>query len=93
MLNDIWNGLVNDIEGTKKWCDDPKGGMVEANTCLNDRILALIDRVDKLEGKFHTIHNFYEDLCVKFNNQQHTIYDMDKRISFYSLLQTHPFWP
>ena len=58
--------------------------MIEANTHLNNRISALIDRVDKLENKCHTFHNCYEDLCVQFNRQECTTYDMDKRISFYS---------
>ena len=84
MLNDVWNHLVNKVEATKKHCDDLEGSMVQANDRLNNRISALIERVDKLEGKFHTIHNCYEDPQVQFNKQQCTIYDMGKRISFYS---------
>ena len=84
MLNDIWNGLVNEVEAAKEHCDNLEGSMIQANDCLNNEISALIERVDKLEGKFCTIHNWYEDLWVKFNSQQHTIYSMDKRISFYS---------
>ena len=54
------------------------------NNHLNDGLSALLDRVDKLEGKFGTIHNCYKDLWVQFNKQQHTIYNMNKRISFCS---------
>ena len=84
MLNDMWNGLVNEIEATKKRYDDLEVSMVMTNNRLNDGLSALLDRVDKLEGKFHTIHNCYKDLHVMSNKQQHIIYDMDKQISFYS---------
>ena len=84
MLNNVWNSLVNKVKATKKCCDNLEGSMIQANNNLNDGVSALIERVDKLEGKFCTIHNCHEDLCVKFNDQQCTIYGMDKQISFYS---------
>ena len=84
MLNNVWNRLVNEVEATKKHYNDLEASMVMTNDQLNDGLSVLLDRVDKLEGQFHTIHNCYKDLHVQFNKQQHTIYNRDKRISFYS---------
>ena len=40
MLNDIWNGLVNDIEATKKCYEELEAAMTTMNDCLNDGISA-----------------------------------------------------
>ena len=84
MLNDVWNSLVSKVEATKKHYNDLEASMVTMSNHLNDGLLALLDQVNKLEDKFHNLHSCYEDLWVQFNKQQCTIYNMDKRISFYS---------
>ena len=84
MLNDVWNSLVNEVEATKKCYNNLEASMVTMSNCLNDGILALPNRVDKLEDKFHTIHNCFEGVQVTLNNQQHKMYNMDQQISFYS---------
>ena len=41
-------------------------------------------RVDKCEDKHHTLCNVMEDVWATVNRQQHQMYNMDKRISYYS---------
>ena len=84
MLNNIWNGLVNDIEATKKRYEELEAAMMMTNNCLNNGISALDARVDKCEDKHRTLRNVMEDIWATVNKQQHLMYDMDKRISFYS---------
>ena len=84
MLNDIWNGLVNDVEATKKRYKELEAAMMMTNDHLNDRISALDTRVDKCEDKHHTLRNVMEDVQATINKQQCQMYDMDKQISFYS---------
>ena len=83
MLNDVWTSLVNKVNTTKRCYEELEAAMTTTNNCLNDGIPALNWRVDKLEDKFHTIHNCFEDVHVTLNKQQHWLYDMDQRISFY----------
>ena len=54
------------------------------NNCLNNRISALDARVDKCEDKHCTLRNVMEDIRAMVNKQQRLMYDMDKRISYYS---------
>ena len=84
MLNDIWNGLVNDVEATKKRYKELEAAMTMTDDCLNDGISALYTRVDKCEDKHRTLHKVTEDVRAMVNKQQRLMYDMDKRISFYS---------
>ena len=84
MLNDIWNGLVNDIEATKKHYKELEAAMMTMNDRLNNGISALDARVDKCEDKHCTLCNVMEDVQATVNKQQCQMYDMDKRISFYS---------
>ena len=84
MLNDIWNGLVNDIEATKKWYEELEAAMTMTNDRLNDGISALDARVDKCEDKHRTLCNVMEDIWAMVNKQQRLMYNMDKRISYYS---------
>ena len=84
MLNDIWNGLVNDVKATKKHYEELEAAMTTTNNCLNDGISALDSRVDKCKDKHCTLHNVMEDVQATVNKQQHLMYNMDKRISFYS---------
>ena len=58
--------------------------MTITNDRLNDGILALDVRLDRLEDRFRTIHNVQDNVCTTINKQQHQIYNMDHRISFYS---------
>ena len=74
MLNDVWTSLVNEVEAT----------MTTTNDHLNDGISALDTRVDKCEDKHCTLRNVMEDIRATINKQQRLMYNMDKRISFYS---------
>ena len=47
-------------------------------------ISALDARLDWLEDRFRTIRNVQDDVRTTVNKQQHQIFDMDSRISFYS---------
>ena len=84
MLNDIWSNLVNEVEATKKCYEELEAAMTITNNCLNDGILALDMRLDRLEDRFQTIRNVQDDVRTTVNKQQHQIFDMDSRISFYS---------
>ena len=84
MLIDIWNGLVNDIEATKKHYEELEAAMTTMNDRLNDGISALDARVDKCKDKHCTLRNMMEDVWATVNKQQRQMYDMDNRISFYS---------
>ena len=84
MLNDIWSNLVNEVKVAKKRYEELEAVMTTTNDHLNDRISALDTRLDHLEDSFQTIRNVQDDVCTSVNKQQHKIYDMDKRISFYS---------
>ena len=84
MLNDIWNGLVNNVEATKKRYEELEAAMMMMNDCLNDGISALDTRVDKCEDKHRTLHDVMGDVRATVDKQQRLMYDMDKRISYYS---------
>ena len=84
MLNNIWNGLVNDVKTTKKCYKELEAAMTMMNDRLNDGISALDARVDKCEDKHRTLRNVMEDIWAMVNKQQRLMYDMDKRISYYS---------
>ena len=58
--------------------------MTTMNNHLNNGISTLDARVDQWEDKFRTLCNVQEDIQVTVNKQQHKMYDMDQRISFYS---------
>ena len=84
MLNDIWSNLVNEIEAAKKRHEELEGAMMITNDCLNNGISALDMRLDQLEDRFRVIRNMQDDIHTTVNKQQHQIFDMDSRISFYS---------
>ena len=84
MLNDVWTSLVNEVEATKKRYKELEAAMTTTNNCLNDGISTLNARLNRLEDSFRTICNMQEDVCVTINKQQRRIFDVDKRISFYS---------
>ena len=84
MLNDIWSNLVNKVEASKKRYEELEAAMTMMNDHLNDGISALDVRLDRLEDKFRVIRNVQDNVHTTVNKQQCTIYDMDKRISFYS---------
>ena len=84
MLNDIWSNLVNEVKATKKCYEELEAAMTITNNRLNDGISALDTRLDQLEDRFRTIRNVQNDVCTTVNKQQHQIFDMDSRISFYS---------
>ena len=84
VLNNIWNGLVNDTKATKKHYEELEAAMTTTNDRLNDGISALDTRVDKCKDKHCTLCNMMEDIWAMVNKQQHLMYNMDKRISYYS---------
>ena len=84
MLNDVWTSLVNKVDTTKRRYEELEAAMMTMNDCLNDGISTLDARVDRCEDKHHTLRNMMEDVQATVNKQQHLMYDMDKRISFYS---------
>ena len=84
MLNDVWTSLVNEVEATKKRYEELEAAMTTTNNCLNNGISALDTGVDKCEDKHHTLCNVMEDVQATVNKQQCLMYDMDKRISYYS---------
>ena len=64
--------------------EELEAAMTMMNNCLNNGISALDARVDKCEDKHRTLCNVMEDVRATINKQQHLMYDMDQRISFYS---------
>ena len=84
MLNNVWTSLASEVKATKKYYKELEAAMTTTNDCLNDGISALDARVDKCEDKHHTLHNMMEDVWATVNKQQCLMYNMDKRISFYS---------
>ena len=84
MLNDVWSNLVDEVEASKKHYEELETAMTTTNDRLNDGISALDARLDRLEDRFQVIRNVQDDVRTTVNKQQRTIYDMDKRISFYS---------
>ena len=84
VLNDIWSNLVDEVEPSKKRYEELETAMTTTNNRLNDGISALDARLDCLEDRFRVIRNVQDNVCTTVNKQQRTIYDMDKRISFYS---------
>ena len=84
MLNNIWSNLVNEVEAAKKRYEELEAAMTITNDCLNDGISALDARLDRLEDRFRVIRNVQDDVHTTINKQQHQIFDMDSRISFYS---------
>ena len=84
MLNNVWTSLVNEVKATKKHYEELEATMMMTNNHLNNGISTLDARVDKGEDKHRTLHNVMEDVQATINKQQHLMYNMDKRISFYS---------
>ena len=84
MLNDIWSNLVNEVEAAKKRHEELEGAMTITNDRLNDGILALGVRLDRLEDRFRTTRNVQDNVRTTVNKQQRQIFDMDSRISFHS---------
>ena len=84
MLNDVWTRLVNEVNTTKRHYEELEAAMTTTNNHLNDGISVLDARVGKCEDKHRTLRNVMEDVRATVDKQQCLMYDMDKRISFYS---------
>ena len=84
MLNNIWSGLVNEVETSKRRYDELEAATVTTNDCLNDALNALDTRINKWETKYHSLSNLYDNIYTITNAQQRKIHDMDQRISYYS---------
>ena len=84
MLNDIWNGLVNEVETVKRHYNELETTLMTANECLNNGLSAVIKSVDALETKGRSLHNMYNNMQVMVNAQEHKICDLDNKINFYS---------
>ena len=79
-----WNGVRTGSDTAKKCYEELEAAMTVTNDCLNNGISALDTRLDRLEDRFRTICNVQDDIHVTINKQQHQIFNMDSRISFYS---------
>ena len=84
MLNDIWNGLVNDVENTKRCFDELEAASMATNEHLNDGLSAVLKSVDKLEIKGRSLQAMYNDMQILVNAQEHRIWDLDNKVNFYS---------
>ena len=84
MLNHVWTSLVNEVDATKRHYKELEAAMTITNDHLNNGISALDARVDKCKDKHRTLCIVMEDVWATVNKQQHLMYNMDKRISFYS---------
>ena len=84
MLNNIWNGLVNNVENTKRCFNELEAASTATNDCLNNGLSAMIKSVDKLETKGYSLHAMYDDMRTLVNVQEHKIRDLDNKVSFYS---------
>ena len=84
MLNDIWNGLVNDVESTKRRFNELEAASTVTNERLNNGLLAVLRSVDKLEIKGRSLQAMYDDMRTLVNAQERRIWDLDNKINFYS---------
>ena len=84
LLNDIWNGLVNDVENTKRRFDELEGASMVTNNHLNDGLSAVLKSVDKLEIKGRSLQAMYDNMRTLVNAQEHRIRDLDNKVNFYS---------
>ena len=84
MLNDIWNGLVNDVENTKRCFDELEGASMATNERLNDGLSAVLKSVEKLEIKGRSLQAMYGDMQTLVNTQERRIRDLDNKVNFYS---------
>ena len=98
MLNDIWNGLVNDVKATKKCYKELEAAMTTTNNHLNNRISALDARVDKCEDKHRTLRNVMEDVRYKPTIRRATrrvgsvVGRVDPKVGFGPLVQKSGRW-
>ena len=86
MLNDIWNGLVNDVENTKKCFDELEAASMATNKHLNDGLSAVLKSVDKQEIKGCSLQAMYNNIWILVNTQECRIRDLDNKVNFYSQL-------
>ena len=83
-MNDLWNGLVNDVENTKRRFDELEAASLATNECLNDGLSAVLRSVDKLEIKGRSLQAMYDDMWTLVNAQERRIRDLDNKVNFYS---------
>ena len=84
MLNDIWNGLVNDVKNTKRRFDELEAASMTTNDCLNDGLSAMIKSMDKLETKGCSLQAMCNDMWILVNAQECRVWDLDNKVNFYS---------
>ena len=83
-MNDIWNGLVNDVKNTKRRFDELEAALMATNDCLNNGLSAVLKSVDKLEVKGRSLQAMYDDMRTLVNAQERRIQDLDNKVNFYS---------
>ena len=83
-MNDIWNGLVNNVENTKRCFDELEAASLATNERLNDGLSAVLKSVDKLEIKGRSLQAMYDDMRTLVNAQERRIRDLDNKVNFYS---------
>ena len=54
--------MVNDVESTKRHFDELEAASAVTNEHLNNRLLAVLKSVDKLEIKGHSLQAMYDDM-------------------------------
>ena len=83
-MNDLWNGLVNHVENTKRCFDELEAALLVTDERLNDGLSAVLRSVDKLEIKGRSLQAMYDDMWTLVNAQEHRIRDLDNKVNFYS---------
>ena len=64
MLNNIWNGLVNVVENTKRCFNELEAASTTTNEHLNDGLSAVLKSMDKLEIKGCSLQAMYDDMQI-----------------------------
>ena len=62
MLNDIWNGVVNDVKSIKRCFNELEAASMATNECLNNGLSAVLKSMDKLENKGCSLQAMYGDM-------------------------------
>ena len=84
MLNEVWNGLVDEIKVVKGRYVELETAVTTTNDHLNDGLSAVLDQVDKLEAKYRSLRNLYDNVRTIINAQERKISDLDNKVNFYS---------
>ena len=84
MLNEVWNSLVDEVKVVKSCYLELETATTTTNDRLNDGLSTVLDRVDKLETKYRSLCNLYDDVRTIINAQERKISDLNNKVNFYS---------